>query len=61
MLPLLAASMLFSFSMIARSEAIMGTTSSLVTRLTSSMASTFSGSAIARNNLLSRREMATTL
>ena len=41
MLPLLAASMLLSLSMIARSEAIIGMTSSLVMRLTSSMARTF--------------------
>ena len=61
MLPLFEASMLFSLSMIAFSEAIIGATSRRVMRRTSSMASTFSGSAIARNNLFSIRETGTIL
>ena len=45
----------------AFSEAISGATSSRVMRRTSSMASTLSGSAIARNSLFSSRETGTTL
>ena len=61
MLPLLEASMWLSLSMMAFSEAISVATSSRVMRRTSSMASTLSGSAIARNSLFSRRETGTTL
>ena len=61
MLPLLEASMWLSLSMMAFSEAISVATSSWVMRRTSSMASTLSGSAMARNSLFSRRETGTTL
>src|SRR5437667_1211005 len=54
-------SRLFSLSRMAFSDAIIGMTSSFVVRFTSSRARTFSGSAIARNNLLSRRETGSTL
>src|SRR5207302_6714334 len=54
-------SRLFSLSRMAFSEAIIGMTSSFGVRFTSSRARTFSGSAIARNNLLSRRETGSTL
>ena len=59
--PLLAASMAFSLSVMAFSEAMSGVISSLVMRLTSSSARTFNGSAIARNNLFSSRLTGTTL
>ena len=61
MLPLRAASTWLSLSRMAFSEAMSGATSSLVMRRTSSIASTLSGSAMARNNLVSRRETGITL
>src|SRR5438445_6151636 len=61
MLPLLAASILFSLSRMDFSGAMSGATSSLVMRLTSSIARTLSGSAMARNSLFSSRETATIL
>ena len=59
--PVLAASMAFSLSVMAFSEAMSGKISSFVMRLTSSSAITFSGSAIARNSRLSSRLTGTNL
>ena len=58
--PPLAESMAVSLSAMAFSDAMSGAISSLVMRLTSSRARTFSGSAMARNNLFSSREMGMT-
>src|SRR6185369_438211 len=59
--PLLEDSIAASLSITDFSEAIIGAISSFVMRLTSSSANTFSGSAMARNNLLSSRDTGTTL